>query len=87
MSINVTGKSLFILFIISSVRHNSRWGILSFRGISTHYADSNDACVDSKEVSYSPDLSNLVQKILPKVLESTVSCYMMVTAQNGRTTV
>ena len=87
MSINVTGKSFFILFIISSVKHNSRWGILSFQGISTHYADSNDACVDSKEVSNSPDLSNLVQKILPKVLESTVSCYMTVTAQNGRTTV
>ena len=83
----MTGKSLFILFISSSVRHNSRWGILSFQGISTHYADSNDACVDSKEGSNSPRTVYFSTKILPKVLESTVSCYMKVTAQNGRTTV
>ena len=63
-------------------------GILSFQGISTHYADSNDACVDSKEVFIHLELSTSVQKsILPEVLESMVSCYMKVTAQNGRTTV
>ena len=60
----MTGNSFFILFTISSVRHNSRWGILSFQGISTHYADSNDACVDSKEVSNSPGTEYFITRNL-----------------------
>ena len=83
----MTGKSFFILFIISRVRHNSRLGILSFQGISTHYADSNDACVDSKEVSNSPRTYYSSTINLTEGFGIDASCYMTVTAQNGRTTV
>ena len=64
MSIYVTGKSFFIIFIISSVRHNSRWGILPFQGISTQYADSSYAFVHSKKVSNSPRTKYFIIKNL-----------------------